>query len=154
MTRLRSAFSLLEVIIATGILAASSVLVLSLLSTGQRLQTRGQDQIEAQIICQTLLDELVALPAHLEPAEQEPVPGDPDWHYSIDWTPTRYPDLAQVRVQVFRAPTEALTPSDELESLEPPRPTYELVRWLAYDASQLDDGDTFPSPATSPETLW
>ena len=133
----RRAFSLLEVIIATGILAASTMLLLGMFSTGQQHAQRAEQRVVAQMVCQSKLDELMADPSQLRSVEDEPVEGLPEWLWSTDWSPTSFEGLVRVRVEVTKA-----RPGDLLEkrSAEPRRADFALVRWMRYDAATLEQG--------------
>lgn len=59
----RSGFSLLEVIIATAILAASAMVLLSLLGLGTKFGNRAEERSLAASQAQSLLDEFVSMPS-------------------------------------------------------------------------------------------
>ena len=146
-SELRRGFSLLEVIIATGILAASAVLLLSLFSTGERHAVKAESRVFAQMLCQSKLDELLADPSQLRSVDDEPFKGYAKWSYSVEWTPTDIEGLVRLRVSV--AEVEEF---DQLENSNAAidRQTFELVRWTRH-ASNLGfpsdrSGDTTTSP--------
>ena len=124
-------FSLLEVIIATAILATSTVLLLGLFSTGERHSRRAETRVLAQMLCQSKLDELLADPALLAIVDGEPLAGYADWTYSVDWTPTDIDGLVRLRVSVSEVAT-----MDRLESTltAPDRNAFELVRWTRFES--------------------
>ncbi len=124
-------FSLLEVIIATGIMATSSVLLLSLLSTGDQHAQRAETRGLALMLCQTKLDALLADPQHLREVKNEPLFGHEGWQYSVNWQPLEVPGLIRIRVSVqqtvagqpFKTPTGASK-------------SFELVRWARIPNSE------------------
>jgi len=120
-------FSLLEVIIATAILVASSMVLLRLLSIGAKHQTRAERLANAQIICQTLLDQWLIEPAMRLEAQQEPVPGESGWLYDAEFEPSLVPGLIRVRIAVF---SEVKTVLGESKTDFQKASTFELVRWM------------------------
>lgn len=56
----RGAFSLLEVMIATAILAGSAMVLLSLIDFGTRLGNRSEARITALVLAQSILDESIS----------------------------------------------------------------------------------------------
>ena len=59
LARSRNAFSLLEVMIATAILAASAMVLLSLISLGTRFGSKAESRIGALIQAQSIMDESI-----------------------------------------------------------------------------------------------
>ena len=59
LARSRNAFSLLEVMIATAILAASAMVLLSLISLGTRFGSKAETRIGALIQAQSIMDESI-----------------------------------------------------------------------------------------------
>ncbi|MBI2479680.1 MAG: prepilin-type N-terminal cleavage/methylation domain-containing protein [Planctomycetia bacterium] len=123
-------FSLLEVIIATAILATSTVLLLGLFSTGERHAKKAETRVLAQMLCQSKLDELLADASLLAIVDDEPLAGYDDWMYSVDWTPTEIDGLVRLRVSVREVET-----LDQLErtAAAPGRNAFELVRWMRFE---------------------
>ena len=126
-------FSLLEVIIATGIMATSSALLLSLLSTGEQHATRAETRGMAQVLCHTKLDELLADPQQLREVNKEPLLGYEDWQYSVNWQPLEIPGLIRIRVSVQRA-----VPGDPSKTSTAPSKSFELVRWARIQNPGMD----------------
>ena len=127
----RSGFSLLEMIIATEILAASTILLLGLFSTGERHANRAETLVMAQMLCQSTLDELLADPSQLRPVDDEPIEGYEDWTFSVDWKPTEITGLVAIRVSVKRQ-TEIdsdVGASRLVNQAGATRGTFELLRW-------------------------
>ncbi len=115
-------FSLLEVIIATAILVASSMALLQLLSVGQQHLIRAERRAEAQFICQTLVDECQAGSLAVDRVDREKVSDAPGWTYSIDLQPTRIANLIKVRARVWRENDSSSRSNDQ--------PVFEVVRWV------------------------
>lgn len=149
---MRRAFSLLEVIIATAILAASAVMLMSMFSTGDRHAVRADERTMAQMLCQSKLDELIADPAQILPIQSEVILQYPGWVWSLEVQETSVPEFVRLTVSITRIPgmetganlevaTQAsafdASTSNELESSVlasiPKRPTYELSRYIKFD---------------------
>ena len=128
----RQGFSLLEVILATAILSASSVMLLGLLSTGERHARQAERRVLGQMLCQSKLDEVLALPALRQNIDREPITGYPEWVCSLKETPTRLPNLSRLHVSVMWVdPARDM----KLDDARNKRPTFELVRLLRLPAS-------------------
>ena len=124
-------FSLLEVIIATGILATSTVLLLSLFSTGERHTKRAERRVLAQMLCQSKLDELIVDSAQLQAVENEPLEGYPDWSLTVEWAPLEIAGLVSVRVLIQQTPERNKMDAPDTT---PPSATFSLVRWMRHPA--------------------
>ena len=79
----RAGLSLLEVIIATVILAVSATLLVRLIGAGDRNAQRADQRITAQMICQNKMDEIVASIEPLESIEPTASPYYPEWYWSV-----------------------------------------------------------------------
>ncbi|MBM4000810.1 MAG: prepilin-type N-terminal cleavage/methylation domain-containing protein [Planctomycetes bacterium] len=138
-------FSLLEVIIATAILSASTVLLLSLFSAGDRHGRSAEDRVMAQMLCQSKVEELLAHPSGWEIATEEPFSDDSEWAFSVDWEPTDVDGLVRLRVSASKIETPSAAPAprdaDPREHAGPfagrrvnerNRTLFEIVRWTRY----------------------
>lgn len=86
----RSAFSLLEIIIATAILAASAMVLTSLLGLGTTFGNRAEQRTVAMSQAQSLLDEYLAVPRSEANAEEEvagDLPGAPPHRFRLSVAP-------------------------------------------------------------------
>lgn len=110
---------------ATGILAASAVMLLGLLSTGERHARQAQRRVLGQMLCQSKLDECLAAPLSSAKVDGEPIPGYPDWMCSVKETPTQMPGVVRLEVSVTR-----VEPGNKVSRPDPSRErkTFELVR--------------------------
>ena len=149
----RRAFSLLEVIIATGILAASAVMLMSMFSTGDRHTRRADERTIAQMLCQSKLDELIADPSLIIPVQSEVIRQFPGWVWSLEVQETTVPEFVQITVSVTHIPgtetgadldlaTKEISFGGEAETQKldssalsslPKQPTYELTRWMKFE---------------------
>lgn len=89
--RPRSAFSLLEIIIATAILAGSAMVLFSLLGLGTKYGNRAEERTSAMVQAQSLLDEFMARWPNMESKDREEVtgvlPSNPPRSFRIEFTP-------------------------------------------------------------------
>lgn len=130
----RHGFSLLEVIIATAILVGSSAVLFRLISTGQLHQQKADRSVTAQIICQSLLDEILINPAQRVASENAPVVGYPDWRSTVVIASTEIPGLIRLHIEVYYSPA----PADSIQGMNSvaiqsdpkSKPVFELVRWM------------------------
>ncbi len=142
----RVGFSLLEIIIATAILAASGVMLMSMFATADRHGRRAEERAIGQMLCQSKLDELVANPAQILPIEAEYFRQYPGWTYSVALEPTAMKNFARLTVAVSHIPGTEVGADLELASRStespanvvspdqlPQEPTYQLVRWLQFE---------------------
>lgn len=152
-------FSLLEVIIATALLASSSILLLQLLSIGERHGTKGEERLLAQMLGQNVMEEIATGIRPLRSLEEEPLPGFPDWTASVSWIPTDLEGLVQVHVRIAKIPAtpdgplavESLPNARPQESISqtasepgPHRSSFELTRWLRAKEASEEAQDTGP----------
>ena len=161
----RFGFSLLEVIIATAILAGSAMMLMSMFSLGDRHTARAEQRAMAQMLCQSKLDELLADPAQLVTMPANVFRQFPGWVWTVDAQPSTIDGLVRVRVGVTRVPglpssadlslsssSESETPEMTFTSGLPDKPTFELTRWLRHDR-EVADTSSFDESASLLERL-
>ena len=102
----RAGFSLLEVLLATGILLGSMFMLYQLAHIGRRHANKARDLAAAQLACQTRLNEILAGVAPLETAEGLPLEDPPGWLLSVELQPVEQTGLAALRVTVCAAAEE------------------------------------------------
>lgn len=92
--RVREAFSLLEVIIATAILAGSAMVLFSLISLGTKYGNRAEERTIAISQAQSVLDEFVASMSSQEIRDEVNgvLPSIPPRNYRIKITPFEFTD--------------------------------------------------------------
>lgn len=117
--RPRSGFSLLEVLLATGILVGCLVVLSELANIGRIHASVAQDGAVAARICQTKLNEILAGVAPVASVHEEPVEDTPGWWYSVEVESPRQPGVVALRVTVGM---------DENSSGRPVE--FSLVRWV------------------------
>ena len=144
MTRARPGFSLLEVILASAVLLASSVILCQLLGIGREHAFRSEATTQAQILCQRTMNELLAGIVPFEPVADQEFPGDPEWSYSLDIEPLEGRKLLRVSITV----TEQ-TDSEPTTTQPESRPrSFRLVRWLR-SRPELPQGHSSSQPVFS-----
>lgn len=131
----RRGFSLLEVLLATGILIGSSIVLMELASIGMRHAASARDLSQAQLICQTKLNEIVAGVTPAETARPMPYEDDPRWTYWVTVQPTERVGLVLLEVGV----AQELIPNKQTNR-------FSLVRWIR-DPKGEDDGASPVTPA-------
>ena len=139
---LRSAFSLMEVLLATAILLGS-LIVLGQLATVGRMHAHDAERLTtAQLLCQSKLNEILAGVERVRPVEEESLAEG--WVYSVEVTSADKLHLASLRVTVSEAP-------DPEEGLDGPRPKqFTLTRWIRDPNHQDTTSPSSESPLTAP----
>ncbi len=99
-------FSLLEILMATSILLASVVVLNQLVGVGNRNAIAAQDQTTAQMLCESVLNEVLAGALPLGPVDEEAFVDFPGWVYSIRVEPQQFSGLSKIEVEVNADGTE------------------------------------------------
>lgn len=133
----RRGFSLLEVLLATGILIGSAIVLMELASIGMRHAASARDLSQAQLICQTKLNEIVAGITPAETVRPMPCEDDPRWTYWVNVQPTERAGLVMLEVGV----AQELVPRKQTNR-------FTLVRWIR-DPKDSTDGSSPSSPAAT-----
>lgn len=119
----RTGYSLLEVILATAILAGSSLMLATLISNGANLGSRAQDRCEALLVAQTLIDETLAL-RHGEVFQEEEAFSDTSrWSYRLSTESREMTGVIIITAEVFPMDEEGGLPDSSDD------PVIRLVRW-------------------------
>lgn len=128
--RNRAAFTLLEVILALGVLATALAIVGEVTSLSYRNADRAAREGEALLVAESVMAQLVAgvLPAAAAPPTEWTTGEAPAaWRYEVLVEPSDLPELLTIRVRVEPAA------DDENEPVG-----VELVRWIL-DPAQEDE---------------
>jgi type II secretory pathway pseudopilin PulG len=128
----RRGFSLLEVLLATGILIGSSIVLMELASIGMRHAASARDLSQAQLICQTKLNEIVAGVTPAETLRPMPCEDDPRWTYWVTVQPTDREGLMLLEVGV----AQELIPNKQTNR-------FTLLRWVRAPREKVEG--TIPS---------
>jgi type II secretory pathway pseudopilin PulG len=94
-------FSLLEVVLAAAILAATAFLLSQIAGFVRGSLEKLELQTEAQLLCQSKLAEIVAGVEPLQQVSREPFPGKEGWYHSVETSPTEFAGLLSVRVSTW-----------------------------------------------------
>jgi Tfp pilus assembly protein PilV len=125
MTARRGGFSLMEVLLATGILLACMVVLGELAAVGRRHARDAEQLSAAQLLCRSRLNEILAGAAPLESQEAAELPELPGWSQTVLVESLGNFGLSSVTVTVSRAPPAALdTPEGGRGK------SFSLTRWL------------------------
>ena len=153
----RQGLSLLEVIIATVVLAVSSLMLVRIIGNADRHAARAERRVMAQMVCQNKLDEILSGLIQLESSDAQPDLYYPDWQCSIkvsDWDSSvgsMTDRLTMVEVSAFFNPQLDLGQRESSgaqlgnQSSEADKPVYTLKRLVRRPvvlegASQLEPG--------------
>lgn len=128
----RGGFSLLEVILAIGILAGASVLTGSIIRQGLQNTAAARDLTKAQIYCQSKLAEIAAGIEAAGPASDIPLDKEGKWVCSITTEPVGDYSLLAVTVTVNR-----------VDKTGPRQVSYSLTQWIVDPESETatESGD-------------
>lgn len=102
----RRGISLMEVLVSTSILVASSIVLVELATIGRKQANAAYDLNTAQLLCQAKLDEIVTGISPLQAVEDQELDDDSDWLYSVELEPKRTDRLISVKVAVYQKPRE------------------------------------------------
>lgn len=102
----RAGFSLLEILMATSILLASVVVLNQLVGVGHQNAIAAQDQTTAQMLCESILNEVLAGVHPLGQVDEEAFIDFPGWVYSVRVEPHQFSGLSKIEVEVNTDGTE------------------------------------------------
>jgi Tfp pilus assembly protein PilV len=115
----RAGFSLLEVMLASGILLGCVIVLSQLAGLGRRHANNAEDMAKAQYLCQNKMNEMLAGMDAIDPADNEAIEDAPGWLFSVAIEPLSQPGLVAVRVTVSQEVEEGQTGRE-----------FTLVRWV------------------------
>lgn len=143
----RRGLSLIEVIIAMGILVGTTAVLVQLIRIGERQANRAVDMTDAQTLCHNKMAELLAGLGPFSAVESEPLGVDSPWDYSVKIEPVGFRQLYAITVIVTEHVAEPQTVSGEEASN--PR-SFHLTRWV--NASELPPDFQFEFDDTASTT--
>ena len=117
----RQGISLLEVVLALAILGVALALIGELISLGSRAGEAARDDMESQLICESIINEVAAGVELPELLLDQPVDELGEWLYSVETQPVDEAGLIAIYVSVRKA--------DMAPTLRPKLP-YTLTRWV------------------------
>ncbi len=132
----RRGFSLLEVLLATGILIGSSIVLMELASIGIRHAAGARDLAQMQRICQSKLNEIVIGVAPAETVRPMPCDEVPSWTYWVNLRPTDRPGLVMLEVGVSKDMKSRRSTS-----------RFTLVRWIRDPKTDDESPSSIPLEA-------
>lgn len=120
----RTAFSLLEVILALAILAGAAVVLGEAARLGMRNAAAARDLSRAQLLCESKMAEVLAGLVPPDPVQRAPIEplseqDENGWVYSVAVERTRLEGMLAVRVTVMRDQPEEQRPAQ-----------FSIVRWM------------------------
>jgi hypothetical protein len=118
------------VLLATGILLGAAIVLSELAGIGARQASAARDLAQAQLLCQSKLNEIAAGIAPTAATRDAPLAGAPGWRCAVETAPAGRPNMTLVRVTV----------SQEQPARGRPK-TFTLERWVA---RKLGAGDAVP----------
>lgn len=121
--RRRRGLSLIEMMIATALLAGSALLLQSLIGAGVGYGNRAHDRTQAVSLAELALQEALLNPDEWERERTEPFEHDPNWSYRVQRSPSETDQLYQWKVEIFK--------TRDIESSNPTnqQPLFTLVHW-------------------------
>ncbi|MDC0935331.1 type II secretion system protein [Pirellulales bacterium] len=136
----RTAFTLLEVILALVILGGSVAMLSEIISLANRASEDAAAETRAQILAGSVMDQLLAGALELEEAPDTPLEGagNEGWTYRITLLPCDIDELEAVEVTVeLRGDRDLLAAS------------YRLVRWMPADPAAAAAAEVTPAATSS-----
>ena len=121
----RSGFSLLEILVATSMLAMAVAALSQLASVGRKHLAAATEQAIATRLATNQMARLAAGIDPPTPQDAQPLAEDPTWEYQIEAMPIALPNLVEVRVNVRRAAANGQGKG----GLE--KPWFTFSRWIA-----------------------
>ena len=126
----RDGITLLEVILAIAILGSSMAMISELVRVGSVSAARARDYTNAQLICESKLNELIAGAIPIAAATQQQVEdvGLVDlWYFSVVVNPLDTEGLVAVQVLVEKGAEQGQRPT-----------TFSLMRWMVDPALEQE----------------
>ena len=98
----RGAFTILEVIVAVGILLGALTAIIQLISTGTRASIQGKFRAEAVILAETKMNEAIAGVVPLQSSAADTIEDAPEWTWEMTTETSSLSDVLTVTVTVSR----------------------------------------------------
>jgi len=136
MRRRREGFSLLEVMLATAILLGAIAVLGELARLGRLNASAARDETQAELLCESKLNEILAGAVPATPHAEQPLEEAPGWQLRVDREPTEHEGLVALRVTV----------SQDLPAAKRPV-RFSLVRWFRQPVERTPSGLPMESPA-------
>lgn len=121
--------SLLEVIIATAILAGSGLALFSIIGMGSKYALRAEKLTYAHHFALSALDEWLASPSPIGTEQSGSFEEAPEWSYRVQSQAQDEPGLCSVTVEIFHAQSTLNAPRT-MSTASGEEPVYQLTRWV------------------------
>jgi prepilin-type N-terminal cleavage/methylation domain-containing protein len=115
----RRGLSLMEVVLALAILGVALAMIGELIRIGSRAGEAARDDMEKQLIAESLINEIASSAVYPEPVFEQPVDDLGEWLYTVETEPVDEVGLIAVRVTIRKADAAPTT-----------LPPYSLTRWM------------------------
>jgi len=115
----RGGFSLLEVLMAMGVLLGCIIVLTELAAIGRAHANDAQTRAKAQLLCQARLNEMLAGVQPVMPVQKRVIDEEPEWTYSVEIDSSPHPGLSVIRVVVAQDLPEEQRPQ-----------SFSLLRWI------------------------
>ncbi|MDR2439568.1 MAG: prepilin-type N-terminal cleavage/methylation domain-containing protein [Planctomycetaceae bacterium] len=127
---MRNGYTLLEILMATAILLLGLTTVLGIMRSTHQRSVAAADLADAQLACQTLLNELLAQQSRIAPVSAKPIEGLPDWNISATVYPAPKPGLFVLHITAQKI---------DLNTKKPAGIIYQLLRWVSQDRIEVPE---------------
>ena len=134
----RRGLSLLEVILAVAILAVSLAVLAELVRIGSRASSQARDLTQAQLLCDSIMTEVVVGSIPPDPVSGVELPSNPEWLYSIKLERTDDEDLVALQVTVVQNLAARKRPAQ-----------FSLIRWITDPGVEIPEDEEGTTPADS-----
>lgn len=127
---MKSGYTLLEIVIATGVLVIGLAAVFGMAQSARKKSVAASDLASVQLVCQTTLNELLARQSPIEAFAPKNLVEVPEWKIAL-WI---YPS-PQTGIYVLHLTTQKFTASGDPYSGS----QYQLIRWVPQHRVRLPD---------------
>ena len=134
-------YSLLEVLVATAILAIGLLAIFGLVQSARQRSLDASDLAAVELAVQTTLNELLAKQNPMEPIPLRPIAGVRNWKLEVQFYDSPRPDMATIFLNA-----QKLTPQGDL----PVGISFQLVRWVPKHRVRLMETPSDPFLESTP----
>ncbi|MDR2706908.1 MAG: prepilin-type N-terminal cleavage/methylation domain-containing protein [Planctomycetaceae bacterium] len=128
----RHGYTLLEILMATAILLLGLTAILGIMRSTHQRSVAAADLADAQLACQTLLNELLAQQSRIKPIPAKPIEGLPDWKITVTVYPATQSGLFTVHVIAQKFDSKTQMPVGIM---------YQLFRWVPQDRVEIPENN-------------
>jgi general secretion pathway protein I len=133
----------MEVLLAISILLASLIVLGQMAYVGRQHAQSAEHIAQAQVICRSLMAELLAGARPVASSDWQTVPSVPGWRYAVELTPQEQQGLVAVSVTVERE-----LPDEALDVPARRGKPFRLTRWMYRPGLTPDSAVELPSEFT------